>query len=166
MCPLDKKNNEPENSERRKFLGAAIAFIGGVIAFVLGGSGAVYFLSPAWLGKKENWIEIGLEKDLPEGQPVKKEFIQRIMDGWATTESRGNVWMLKEQGKLTAFDPHCTHLGCPYRWDADQKLFLCPCHNGVYDKSGKVVSGPPPRPLDHYSVKVESGVVSILPTEG
>jgi menaquinol-cytochrome c reductase iron-sulfur subunit len=165
MCPSDNKTNEPENPGRRKFLAGAIAFLGGIIALVLGGSGAVYFLSPSWRGKKDNWVEAGPEAELPEGQPVKKEFIQRATDGWVTTESGGSVWLLKEKGTLTAFNPHCTHLGCPYRWDPSKNLFLCPCHNGVFDKSGKVVSGPPPRGLDRYPVKVENGVISILPEE-
>jgi Rieske Fe-S protein len=49
----------------------------------------------------------------------------------------------------------CTHLGCRVRWIADQESFFCPCHNGVFDAQGSVVSGPPPRPLDRYEVKVE-----------
>ncbi len=165
MYPSGKKLNDPVNPGRRRFLAGVIAFLGGVIAFMLGGGGAVYFLSPAWRGKKENWVEAGPETDLPEGQPVKKEFIQRTIDGWATNENRGTVWLLKDKGTLTAFNPHCTHLGCPYRWDPDKNLFLCPCHNGVYDKNGRVVSGPPPRPLDRYPMKVENGMITILPEE-
>jgi menaquinol-cytochrome c reductase iron-sulfur subunit len=65
---------------------------------------------------------------------------------------------------VTAFDPHCTHLGCPYRWDAAKEAFLCPCHSGVFNKQGVVQSGPPPRPLDRYGVRVQQGIVSILPS--
>ena len=165
MCPIEKKHSEPVNPERRKFLAGVIGVLGGIIALIMGGSGAVYFLSPAWRGKKENWVEVGLATDLPEGQPVKKEFIQRIMDGWATTESQGTVWLLKDKGQLTAYNPHCTHLGCPYRWDSAKGAFVCPCHGGTFSKDGKVVSGPPPRSLDRYGVKVENNVISILPEE-
>jgi Rieske Fe-S protein len=49
----------------------------------------------------------------------------------------------------------CTHLSCRVRWVAERGQFFCPCHNGVFDKEGLVVSGPPPRPLDRYEVKVE-----------
>jgi Rieske Fe-S protein len=41
----------------------------------------------------------------------------------------------------------CTHLGCiPKNWEAETKILLCPCHNGMYDISNgaSVVSGPPP----------------------
>ena len=42
----------------------------------------------------------------------------------------------------------CPHLGCGYRWDDADHHFKCPCHGSVYDIAGKVVGGPPPRPLD------------------
>lgn len=57
------------------------------------------------------------------------------------------------------FDNHCTHLGCPYHWEASVQRFVCPCHNGVFDINGNVVSGPPPRPLDYYDAKVEGGTL-------
>ncbi|TDI85191.1 MAG: hypothetical protein E2O78_04900 [Caldithrix sp.] len=31
----------------------------------------------------------------------------------------------------------------------------CPCHDGVFDVNGNVVSGPPPRPLQKYEVDVD-----------
>jgi Rieske Fe-S protein len=43
-----------------------------------------------------------------------------------------------------------------------QEEFFCPCHNGVFDKDGNVVSGPPPRPLDRFEVKVEDDQLFIL----
>src|SRR5438034_1305821 len=45
------------------------------------------------------------------------------------------------------FNVNCTHLGCPVNWQAEAKLFLCPCHGGVYYEDGTVAGGPPPRPL-------------------
>jgi Rieske Fe-S protein len=47
------------------------------------------------------------------------------------------------------------------RWIAEQDRFFCPCHNGVFDKSGNVVSGPPPRALDRFETKIEDGVLFI-----
>jgi Rieske Fe-S protein len=47
------------------------------------------------------------------------------------------------------------------RWIADQEVFLSPCHNGVFDREGKVISGPPPRPLDRYEVKIENNQLLI-----
>jgi Rieske Fe-S protein len=56
----------------------------------------------------------------------------------------------------------CTHLGCRIRWIADEGKFYCPCHNGIFDRDGTVLSGPPPRPLDRFEVKVENDTLSIL----
>jgi len=78
-------------------------------------------------------------------------------------EGRSSVWLTCQGDKVAAFDPHCTHLGCPYRWDDAKQTFVCPCYSGVFSKTGEVLSGPPPRPLDRYQVKLSDGNIQILP---
>jgi menaquinol-cytochrome c reductase iron-sulfur subunit len=39
-------------------------------------------------------------------------------------------------------------------WRAEAKLFLCPCHGGVYYADGTVAGGPPPRPLVKYNIRI------------
>ena len=34
-------------------------------------------------------------------------------------------------------------------------------HQGIFNKSGEVIGGPPPRPLDEYQVQVENKLVFI-----
>ncbi|MBI5204198.1 MAG: Rieske (2Fe-2S) protein [Nitrospirae bacterium] len=48
----------------------------------------------------------------------------------------------------------CTHLGCLVEYDKIKKRLLCPCHAGIYDLEGKVVSGPPPKPLQKFVLMV------------
>ena len=48
------------------------------------------------------------------------------------------------------------------RWLPDAELFMCPCHGGVFYKDGAVASGPPPKALVTYPVRVRDGVVEIL----
>jgi cytochrome b6-f complex iron-sulfur subunit len=55
----------------------------------------------------------------------------------------------------------CTHLGCLVEFQKERKRFLCPCHAGTYDLSGNVTSGPPPKPLQQYPLKVEGDSVFI-----
>ncbi len=59
------------------------------------------------------------------------------------------------------FSGICTHLGCHVRWEEEKQRFFCPCHKGVYDKTGKVISGPPPRPLDQFKVEEDKNLVYI-----
>jgi hypothetical protein len=39
--------------------------------------------------------------------------------------------------------------------------FICPCHGGVYDALGRVVGGPPVRPLDRFYTRVVNGRVQV-----
>lgn len=60
----------------------------------------------------------------------------------------------RDKGFL-AFSKVCTHLGCLVKFDKERQLFICPCHAGLFDLEGKVLSGPPPKPLQKFSVRVE-----------
>ena len=58
------------------------------------------------------------------------------------------------EGNLVALSAVCTHLTCTVRYDGETGTLFCPCHNGRFDLSGNVLSGPPPRPLETYAVEV------------
>ena len=61
-------------------------------------------------------------------------------------------------GTWVAFDAVCTHLGCTVQFQVDQDRIYCACPAGVYDaRTGRNVSGPPPRPLPSYKVEVADG---------
>lgn len=57
-------------------------------------------------------------------------------------------------GELRAFSAICTHLTCTVMFESDTGTILCPCHNGRFDLSGNVISGPPPAPLESYNVEI------------
>lgn len=59
-----------------------------------------------------------------------------------------------QEGELISFSAVCTHLTCTVFYESDSETILCPCHNGKFDLSGNVVSGPPPSPLESYNVKI------------
>lgn len=123
-----------------------------------------YFLSPVWKETPEEWILLGETGKIPVGKPSKVEFLQRRKDGWMTVEEKKSAWVVNKEGKeFTVFDPRCTHLGCPYRWDEARGQFMCPCHTAVFDADGNVISGPPPRPLDRFATKIENGKLWVLP---
>lgn len=57
-------------------------------------------------------------------------------------------------GELKAFSAACTHLACIVQYRADLGQIWCACHNGHFDLNGKNVEGPPPKPLEEYTVNV------------
>jgi cytochrome b6-f complex iron-sulfur subunit len=69
------------------------------------------------------------------------------------------VQVVRDGAALRALSTVCPHLGCRVRWEGQRQRFFCPCHDGVFDREGKVVSGPPPRGLDRYEIEVVDGAV-------
>jgi nitrite reductase/ring-hydroxylating ferredoxin subunit len=50
--------------------------------------------------------------------------------------------------KLVAYSQKCTHLSCAVYYSATQNRLECPCHEGYFAiDTGRVLQGPPPRPL-------------------
>ena len=60
-----------------------------------------------------------------------------------------------------AFSAVCSHLNCTVQYQESSRQIWCACHNGMYDLSGRVVSGPPPKPLDEFAVFVRGEDVVI-----
>ena len=79
------------------------------------------------------------------------------------SQSEKAIWAVKQpDGQVKVFAPMCTHLGCGYRWDGEEKKFKCPCHGSVFDIEGQVVAGPAPRALDLLPSKVENGRLLVV----
>jgi Rieske Fe-S protein len=58
------------------------------------------------------------------------------------------------EGGFHALAATCTHLDCIVEYRRDQNLLWCNCHGGQFDVTGRVVGGPPPKPLRPYRVHV------------
>lgn len=155
----------PESHEvnRRDFVWIVTAFLGSVIGAVIGLPAIGYLIAPAAQAKKsEAWIPLGPLKNYPEGVPTLFSFVRSKVNGWEKTASSYGVYVIRGPGdQVKAFSNICTHLSCRVTWKDADKEFHCPCHNGIFSMDGKVVSGPPPRPMDTYPVKVENGNLSI-----
>jgi menaquinol-cytochrome c reductase iron-sulfur subunit len=163
MTDLQGKESGPFQIRRRRFLSGAIVTIATFIAAALGIPVLGYAISPALRRQSEPWSDAGPLANVNVGEPTKVEYLIQRKDGWIETTSQHTAWVLrKADGTLTAYDPRCTHLGCPYSWDTTTKRFLCPCHNGVFAIDGSVTSGPPPRPLDRFQVRVQASKIMIL----
>lgn len=156
--------SEPQELSRRSFLGFVTWAIGGLIGLGMGVPAISYLIGPA-LKKLDNdaWIRLGSVSRVELQIPTlfKTKVIRQT--GWITDERELSVYVYTENGRdFTAMSNVCTHLGCRVRWIEAQDQFFCPCHNAIFDKQGQVVSGPPPRPLDRYEIKVEEDQIYIL----
>ena len=63
------------------------------------------------------------------------------------------------QKEFTVVIGICTHLGCIPNWEADKKIWHCPCHGGEYDACGRNIFGPPPKPLAIPPFKIEGDYI-------
>lgn len=71
------------------------------------------------------------------------------------------ILIRSETGEFHALSATCTHLECIVQYRPELKQIWCACHNGLYDITGRNISGPPPRPLTEYSVDIVSDEIHI-----
>ncbi|MCC7439915.1 MAG: Rieske (2Fe-2S) protein [Armatimonadetes bacterium] len=65
-------------------------------------------------------------------------------------------------GTIRAISLRCTHTGCPVHWVDASREFHCACHGGRFDAEGRVIAGPPPRPLQRLRVEEIGGNVVVI----
>ncbi|MFN2159430.1 MAG: ubiquinol-cytochrome c reductase iron-sulfur subunit [Anaerolineales bacterium] len=156
--------NEQDNLDRHDFLAISTWAIGGFIALGLGIPAIAYVVGPAIKqDETQVWIKVGSSTKVELGIPTLFKVKVERKTGWIVDEDEISVYVLTENGRdYLVMSNVCTHLGCRVRYLADRDQFLCPCHNGVFDKEGNVVSGPPPKPLNRFMVKIEDGQIYIF----
>lgn len=100
----------------------------------------VQFVIPSPTERRLHTVLIGSETGLPLGEAVPVNF------------GGHKLMVLRTPDGVTAFSRRCTDLGCLVSWNKEREQFVCPCHQGVFDKTGRNIAGPPPRPLDRFEV--------------
>ncbi|HEX7019459.1 MAG TPA: Rieske (2Fe-2S) protein [Gemmatimonadaceae bacterium] len=150
---------------RRRFLkwvsGLGAATIGAIVGLPV----LRAVLSPAMTKPTvDGWVKVADDIALLDiGKPIRLDFVLTQDDAWVESRALNSVWLYTEDGDtFKAYNGHCTHLGCGYILDQDGKSFICPCHRGQFDiKSGQVLAGPPPRPLDVLNVQIRDSAVYV-----
>ena len=164
---------EGETVNRRRFMTLSAHGAGGVAAaaFTLPALGfavgsAVFERPPV------RWEAVGAPGDFPDDTYIPKVITLTTGIGEA---GKTTVYMRARNDADAKPDPpgydeqfiavstRCMHLGCPVRYVGASQRFICPCHGGVYDFQGKVVGGPPVRPLDRFYTRVRGGRVEVGP---
>lgn len=141
-----------DNVSRRRFLSSAFMALGMGL-----GLGTLFvrfgqFLIPKPKVKMFEEILIARDSDVPEKDPLPIEI------------AGSKALLLRTTEGLVAFSRKCTDLGCLVSWDTSRQEFVCPCHGGVYDRNGKNIAGPPPRPLDRFDVVKKGEMVYVKVT--
>jgi nitrite reductase/ring-hydroxylating ferredoxin subunit len=101
----------------------------------------------AALAGGKSWVAVPLAK-APKLKAVGGSMVTRI---------RGKELLLISDGENSAHacEAKCPHEFCDLNYAPDRQKIECPCHAGLFDLSGKVLEGPPPRPLETYPAVVD-----------
>ena len=130
-------------NERRTFLNIILS------AGLLGWLGSIFYPVISYLKPPKepeaniNTVKAGQAADFPTNSAEIIKFGRKPL-----------ILIRAEDGNFLAFAATCTHLDCIVQYRTDSKHILCACHNGVYDLRGRNVSGPPPKPLEEFSVNI------------
>jgi len=92
-------------------------------------------------------LKIGKVADLPVGASRVFEY-----------PSAGEPCLLVRLAgdRYVAFAQKCTHLGCPVLYRRETGKLHCPCHEGYFSaEDGRVLAGPPPRPLPRVDIQAK-----------
>jgi len=157
-------NANSAGHSRRVFLFKLSLLLNGAVGAVLAVPIVGYLLGPALRkSSTENaWINLGPLSDFPEGETRLVNFRNPVTTAWDGQTGDIPCWVRRISGNdFQVFAINCAHLGCPVRWFAQSRLFLCPCHGGAYYENGSRASGPPERGLFEYEHKITSGNLMI-----
>ena len=157
--------------DRRRFLSRVTIALSAAIAGLVGLPIVGYLIAPLFEREPDTYVPVGDLGRFPAGTTTLVQFDDPSPLLWAGQTAKTALWVRSlAVGSFQVFNVNCTHLGCPVDWRSEAKLFLCPCHGGVYYEDGTVAGGPPPRPLSEREWRVEGGKLTVktqrLPTPG
>ena len=135
---------EGETLTRRRFMTAGAGTAGAIAAasFTLPALG--FALGPVFDRPASSWQDIGPLARFSESDyvPVAITIEPGIGEADRSTayvrrHSLAVDGPLKDRyDRVIAISSRCAHVGCPVRYAASARSFICPCHGGVYDFRG------------------------------
>lgn len=162
------ENKSEKEVSRRNFFKITTLGIGGALTFLMGYPLIDFIVSNTKTIVDKAYNRLKPVKNIPGSyvpvtKPSRLHFTKTDQDAFIKITEPTDVWVVKKSAKeLTVFSPVCPHLGCRYNWDQEKELFICPCHNSIYNIEGKLISGPAPRGLDTLPYKIEDEDLYVL----
>lgn len=157
---MNDQPNQQEIPARRGFISTFLMLIGLLAGYGMGALHFFRYLVPLRKEPKRREMFIGTIDEFPIGTSVT------IKDPRGQEIAVARISDDPEHG-FKALSSKCPHLGCKVHWVGSREEFYCPCHQGVFDKQGIAVSGPPAaenKNLPTYEVRVnpETGWVMVM----
>lgn len=129
------------------------------VKFMVLTSGA-FVVGQAWIGLHSFWRRA---KGLPARQQIASLAalpVGGVLEFYYPTSKNPCLLVRPDQDTLLAYSQVCTHLACAVQPRMEQGKFECPCHNGWFDMAtGRVLAGPPTRPLPRITLVIENGTI-------
>jgi cytochrome b6-f complex iron-sulfur subunit len=135
---MNDETRDKKGISRRDFLGLA-AFGAAILSAISVLAGSLRLFKSNVYYEESKKFKIGKPENFPVGTVRKLD--------------ERNVFIFSDDDGIYAISAVCTHLGCiVYSTDWG---FQCPCHGSKYNKDGKIIGGPAPRPLEWYEISQE-----------
>lgn len=128
----EEKQNGPSELNRRQFfvkMGAGSLAVAGLGGCVFG----LQYLAPSVLYEASPIVNVGKLEQYPVDS--------------VTLDPRYGIFVVRLQEGFYALSAVCTHLGCLSVWKPETGTIACPCHGSSFQRDGRVIAGPAPRPL-------------------
>ncbi len=86
---------------------------------------------------------------------TKEELAKLEKDHFVIVPASGKRVLVLQNAaqEILAVDAKCTHEGCTVQYLPAEAAIWCACHNARFDLDGRVLAGPPPRPLPKYAAE-------------
>ena len=162
---------EGETVTRRRFMTGATHAAGAVAVSAIALPALGFALGPVFEKKDQPWNNVGPIDQFPDDNYIPK--VVTLVAGIGQA-GKSTVYIRKrnpqidsdkadQYNRYIAISTRCMHLGCPVRFVEAAGRFICPCHGGVYDFTGRVNGGPPVRPLDRFYTEVRGNDLWVGP---
>jgi Rieske Fe-S protein len=147
----EKAHHVTAGTSRRKFLDWLLGTsVGGLLVAVLYPVSR-YIIPPEVIESTAATVTLPIN---PDDVPPNSAEVFRF-------GNQPGILIRTESGEFRAFAAACTHLACIVQFRPDIGHIWCACHNGHFDVSGRVVSGPPPSPLEAYEVNIRGDEIVV-----